>query len=645
MEAVPGHTNLARRGAVYYHRCKVPTDIVETYGRREVTYSLKTRDLTEAVRRVKVAAVETMKAFDDHRRTIREAAAREATAEGRDPFIAAGEALTANDDGEDRAELVAYSTLSRSELNLFAELHRSIRLEDDEDARFNGFKAVRPGPGSDMLLFTADDKRLTGKKAHATDYALAESKARAFLTASVMRRKLARGEYGGVEAFAEDCLAAAGITLDRSSRAWRSLLRLVQVAEVQAMADIRARNEGKEPEHRGSDEILAEIAASLVPKPPEPIPPVSATFPHPAPAEPVSAAPMLSVVCDQWLEEGKAKEWSPKTGDARVVMVDLFIALTGDRPIDSYSKTDARTFKDALASLPANWSKTKSLRSLSVAAAAKKAKADGMTPMSVTNVNKHLNCLYALMAWAAKHYDEVERNPFEGMRVEKKTSARDERDPFTLDDLKAIFSAPIFRGCKSEWYWSTPGAVVLRDSPKFWVPLIGLFSGARLTEILQLYQDDIVTVDGALCFRICAEKEGQRLKTASARRLIPVHAELLRIGFAEFVASKSARLFDTVEKAPDGYYSSTFSKHFVRFLESVEVKRRKVAFHSFRHTFEDACRACGVPHDVMNALQGHSQGGMSDRYGGGQYPVARLVEEMGKLRHAGLDLAGLALVP
>jgi len=37
MEAVPGHTNLFRRGAVYYHRCKVPTDIVESYGRREVT--------------------------------------------------------------------------------------------------------------------------------------------------------------------------------------------------------------------------------------------------------------------------------------------------------------------------------------------------------------------------------------------------------------------------------------------------------------------------------------------------------------------------------------------------------------------------------------------------------------------------------
>jgi len=360
---------------------------------------------------------------------------------------------------------------------------------------------------------------------------------------------------------------------------------------------------------------------------------------------PVNTAPKLSEVRDQWIAEGKAKEWSPKTGDARIVMVDLFISLAGDRPIDSYTKTDARAFKDALTALPPNWSKTKSLRALSIEAAAQKAKADGMTPMSVTNVNKHLNCLYSLMAWAAKQYDEVERNPFEGMRVDKKTSARDERDPFTLDDLKRMFAAPIFRGCKSEWYWSTPGAVVLRDSPKFWVPLIALFSGARLTEILQLYRDDIVTIDGALCFRICAEKEDQRLKTASSRRLIPVHAELLRIGFAEYVASKSGRLFETVEKAPDGYYSSTFSKHFVRFLESVGMKRPKVVFHSFRHTFEDACRASGVPHDIMNALQGHSQGGMSDRYGGGQYPVARLVEEMAKVRYVGLDLAGLALVP
>ncbi|WP_146193181.1 DUF6538 domain-containing protein [Maritimibacter sp. 55A14] len=49
---MPGHARLYRRGAVYYHRAAVPQDIVETYGKREETFSLQTRDYTEALRKV-----------------------------------------------------------------------------------------------------------------------------------------------------------------------------------------------------------------------------------------------------------------------------------------------------------------------------------------------------------------------------------------------------------------------------------------------------------------------------------------------------------------------------------------------------------------------------------------------------------------
>lgn len=52
MEAVAGHANFFHRGATHHHRCKVPADIVATYGRREETFSLETKDLNEAVRRV-----------------------------------------------------------------------------------------------------------------------------------------------------------------------------------------------------------------------------------------------------------------------------------------------------------------------------------------------------------------------------------------------------------------------------------------------------------------------------------------------------------------------------------------------------------------------------------------------------------------
>ena len=44
---MPGHTRLYRRGAVYYHRAAVPVDIIATYGKREETFSLKTKDPAE----------------------------------------------------------------------------------------------------------------------------------------------------------------------------------------------------------------------------------------------------------------------------------------------------------------------------------------------------------------------------------------------------------------------------------------------------------------------------------------------------------------------------------------------------------------------------------------------------------------------
>ena len=57
LEKMTGHTRLYRRGATYYHRAAVPQDIVETYGKREETFSLRTKDKVEALIRVKVEAV------------------------------------------------------------------------------------------------------------------------------------------------------------------------------------------------------------------------------------------------------------------------------------------------------------------------------------------------------------------------------------------------------------------------------------------------------------------------------------------------------------------------------------------------------------------------------------------------------------
>ena len=67
MEKVSGHTNLFRRGAVYYFRARVPLDIVESYEKTEEKFSLKTKDYKEAVTKVRLEAVRVEKLFATHR--------------------------------------------------------------------------------------------------------------------------------------------------------------------------------------------------------------------------------------------------------------------------------------------------------------------------------------------------------------------------------------------------------------------------------------------------------------------------------------------------------------------------------------------------------------------------------------------------
>jgi len=68
---VPNHTRLFRRGATYYHRAAIPTDIKDTYPKMEETFSLGTKDLTEARLLVRIKAVEVDERFEAHRREIR----------------------------------------------------------------------------------------------------------------------------------------------------------------------------------------------------------------------------------------------------------------------------------------------------------------------------------------------------------------------------------------------------------------------------------------------------------------------------------------------------------------------------------------------------------------------------------------------
>jgi integrase len=354
----------------------------------------------------------------------------------------------------------------------------------------------------------------------------------------------------------------------------------------------------------------------------------------------------LSVAIAAWVKEKTRKngDWVDSSAASNELWARRFQEFVGDKPLQEYKKADARKFKEAIMSLPPNFLQKEDFKKLDFLEAVDKAKAAKINAMSDRNVNKILGFVRAFWNWAEGQYDDVPTNPFNKMNLRLGTKARDERDPFTTGQLQKIFDAPLYTGCKSEKSWLVVGDHVPWDQGIYWVPLIGLFTGARSGEIIQLLVDDVKCEGDILYLNITDDGIDQNLKTDTSLRTIPVHAMLKKLGFAEFVdrqREKGTRLFPDFPKATDGYYSTAYSPRFKRFLDHITVKTRKTAFHSFRHSFEDGCLNSRIPVEFTNALQGHSDGGMADRYGSGIVRLRLLNEEMEKLEYEGLDFSRL----
>lgn len=167
------------------------------------------------------------------------------------------------------------------------------------------------------------------------------------------------------------------------------------------------------------------------------------------------------------------------------------------------------------------------------------------------------------------------------------------------------------------------GSTIVKDS-KYWVPLIALYSGARLQEICQLYVDDIYQHQGVWILDINDNGEDKSLKNQSSRRKVPIHPKLTKLGLLDFVKKQKdkqeQRLFPDISLSVDGTYSGTFSKQFGYMLRTtLNIKDNKVAFHSFRHGFTDALRTVDTPDSVLKSIIGHGEKGATANYGSAEH--------------------------
>nr|WP_294534861.1 site-specific integrase [uncultured Rhodoblastus sp.] len=371
----------------------------------------------------------------------------------------------------------------------------------------------------------------------------------------------------------------------------------------------------------------------------------------PQPVRPVQPVLTLKDIYQRFVDDPAAHR-SAKTLLAYRSIYNRLAELVGESaPIASVTRDDCRRVLETLRSMPPN--AVKRYGNISGKAVVERAKAEGLAPMSPTTVNLHLVVLSALFNWA-ENEGIISKNPARGLRVVDPVRKKDKRKPFSTEQLTGIFSAPLFRGCvDDEAGYASPGENHPRRG-RFWVPLIGLFSGMRLNEICQLDVADVRTIVGIECFVVTTETAGaatgKKLKTENAERIIPVHPKLLEFGFNEHLAERrgsgQGKLFPELSLASTGYYSDNFSKWFARFLEKAGAKRPRTSFHSFRHNFRDALREARIPKDITYALGGWANengdgDATAENYGRG-YPAAALLDAIKQVEYQTLCLGHLS---
>ncbi|MGE4218785.1 MAG: DUF6538 domain-containing protein, partial [Alphaproteobacteria bacterium] len=245
------------------------------------------------------------------------------------------------------------------------------------------------------------------------------------------------------------------------------------------------------------------------------------------PVEPVAT------LIDRHVKYKVAAEWKDKTADENRRVLRWLSEFVGeDCPIIDLTLKDIRDFRDGLLRAPKGATKLptfggKELRNL-VRAKPPEQGLHGAT------LQKYFSVVRGFCQWCVEEgYLSV--SPAEKIKVPVKL-ADSARRPWTGDELRQLFASPQFRGHKSAARRGQPGKLIIKDG-KFWVPLVGLYSGMRLGEIVQLRVPDIRTVDGIDVIDVNAS-EGKSLKTATSRRLIPIHPTLRKLGLLDYLKER-----------------------------------------------------------------------------------------------------------
>jgi integrase len=321
----------------------------------------------------------------------------------------------------------------------------------------------------------------------------------------------------------------------------------------------------------------------------------------------------LSKMIKQYMEF-KEPEWTPKTKLEMGGVFRFLLELLGDVDVTEITRQAVLDLRANLMRLPPNLHKRYPDQTIQ-----QLLDRTDIHPMSTKSVNKHVGGIGGLLRYCLD-LGIVTVNCATGLKLSEKGRVDEERSSYSVDDLKAIVT-------------NLPSRPTLPE--RYWIPLIGCYSGMRLNEICQLYVEDVQQVEGIWCFSINGAKD-KRLKNQSSERVLPVHSKLIDLGFIEHwenvKKAGAPRLWPNLTWMDVHGYSNGFGNWYQRFNRRYVTDDPKKVFHSFRHLVTDTLKQAGVQDSLIAELVGHSHGNHAmtmSRYGKRYQPKVLL----GALEH------------
>jgi integrase len=289
--------------------------------------------------------------------------------------------------------------------------------------------------------------------------------------------------------------------------------------------------------------------------------------------QPRPAKLLLRLAIDLYLsEKSRAGYWTDKEYRRGEVMLEALAKVLGRLDVAAITRREANLFKESLLE----------------------------TTKSITTVNNYLKRAAMLWDWLI-HRGDCSDNVFRGQGVKQRRLASALRDAYTEEERISYLQ---FARLQEEW--------------RKWILLLLRYTGARPSEICQLYRAD-VDLDIEV-IDIQATRPDQGLKTLSSARRIPIHSQLLKAGFADFVRdSQPPRLFPQLNHVKSGGFSHTF----VTWYAKVRIRARgrgveMPGLYEARHTAATEMKSAGIPIQFAAAVLGHSTNSITyDRYGKG----------------------------